>query len=403
MNATVPGQLALPFEDAASERGGARPFETAGVSLFSWPLPAILTAFWLYVMLSNVVYAHSMSLTFDPEGTNGSFAPWNVRVLQHLLLYPVLFGCIWTSLKVGWRPAWRRVPVQLLLGLTFATLGLPMLRVSEALAGQHGMSEAHAMSWTEILVKESASWVASATTFILTYGFALALITGFALYRRFRDSELRLEALERAWSGARLAALRLQLSPHTLFNLLHTIRGQIGWDPGAAQAMIVQLGDLLRRLLVAGERDFARLSDELQFVELYLSLQQKRFADRLTVSLPQTVLPNAWVPSLILQPLVENAVAHGLAGHTGPVAVRVEAHAAADALILRVVNTVAPDHVTGRAGIGLRNVRERLAVQFGDRAVFNAGRSASADWITEIRMPLLNEPDTARERRRAAR
>jgi two-component system, LytTR family, sensor kinase len=299
------------------------------------------------------------------------------------------------------------VPVQVVIGLAFALLAAPLLELSgQLLGGEHAMAMAHehaTSSWLAMLRKDSAGWIASATTFILAYGFALALITGFALYRRFRDSELRLEALERAWSGARLAALRLQLSPHTLFNLLHTIRGQIGWDPGTAQSMIVQLGDLLRRLLVAGERDFTRLADELQFVELYLSLQQKRFADRLTVSLPQTPLPNTWVPSLILQPLVENAVSHGLGGHSGPVTVRVEAQASGNGLILRVINTVAPDHASDGAGIGLRNVRERLAVQFGDRAQFNAGRDSSGDWIAEIHMPLLKEPDTARERGRALR
>ena len=84
----------------------------------------------------------------------------------------------------------------------------------------------------------------------------------------------------------------MQLSPHTLFNLLHTIRGQITWDPPAAQSMVVQLGDLLRRLLTAGEREFSRLSDELQFVTLYLELQQKRFADRLAVHVP----PRAGLP-----------------------------------------------------------------------------------------------------------
>ncbi len=72
----------------------------------------------------------------------------------------------------------------------------------------------------------------------------------------------------------------MQLSPHTLFNLLHTIRGYIEWDPKGAQSMVVQLADLLRRLLNAGERDFSKLSDELQFVRLYLELQQRRFADR---------------------------------------------------------------------------------------------------------------------------
>jgi two-component system, LytTR family, sensor kinase len=84
--------------------------------------------------------------------------------------------------------------------------------------------------------------------------------------------------------------------------------------------MVVQLADLLRRLLNAGERDFSRLADELQFVRLYLELQQRRFADRLSVAAARGGYPaDAWVPSLILQPLVENAVVHGLAGHQGPV------------------------------------------------------------------------------------
>jgi LytS/YehU family sensor histidine kinase len=235
-------------------------------------------------------------------------------------------------------------------------------------------------------------WLASATTFLLTYGFALALVMGFAFYQRLRDAQLRSNALERALSAAHLAALRMQLSPHTLFNLLHTIRGQISWDPAAAQAMVVQLGDLLRRLLTAGERDFSRLEDELQFVRLYLGLQQKRFADRLSVRVPEPDgIVAAWVPSLILQPLVENAVVHGLAGHEGPVSVRVEAVVNEEMLSLRVVNTIAPGKVPGQLGIGLRNVRERLAIQFGERASFSAMPGYDNVWIAEVRLPLLRD------------
>ena len=108
--------------------------------------------------------------------------------------------------------------------------------------------------------------------------------------------------------------------------------------------MVVQLADLLRRLLNAGERDFSRLADELQFVRLYLELQQKRFADRLAWSCrrPQDIA-DAWVPSLILQPLVENAVVHGLAGHQGPVVVRVAVERAGESLVLRVTNTIAAE------------------------------------------------------------
>jgi two-component system, LytTR family, sensor kinase len=207
-----------------------------------------------------------------------------------------------------------------------------------------------------------------------------------------RDSQLRSAALERALTQAHLAALRMQLSPHTLFNLLHTIRGQISWDPPAAQAMVVQLGDLLRRLLSAGEREFSPLADEVHFVSLYLELQQQRFADRLAIRVPlREDLPRAWVPSLILQPLVENAVLHGLAGHEGPVTIRVEAYASGERLVLRVLNTLAPAKPTGLAGIGLTNVRERLEVQFGAAASFSAGPAEEGMWLAEMQMPLLRD------------
>jgi LytS/YehU family sensor histidine kinase len=238
-------------------------------------------------------------------------------------------------------------------------------------------------------------WLATTTTFLLAYGFALALVMGFAFYQRLRDAQLRSAALERALTAANLAALRMQLSPHTLFNLLHTIRGQISWDPAAAQSMIVQLGDLLRRLLTAGERDFSRLEEELQFARSYLGLQQRRFADRVTITVPQSAPVSAWVPSLILQPLVENAVVHGLAGHEGPVMVRVDAVVNDEMLSLRVVNTIAPGKRQGCAGIGLRNVRERLAIQFGDRASFSAMAGYDNVWIAEVRLPLLRDGPAA--------
>jgi LytS/YehU family sensor histidine kinase len=182
----------------------------------------------------------------------------------------------------------------------------------------------------------------------------------------------------------------MQLSPHTLFNLLHTIRGHIEWDPEGAQSMVVQLADLLRRLLNAGERDFSRLSDELQFVTLYLELQQRRFADRLTVALPAaSEVPAVWVPSLILQPLVENAVVHGLAGHQGPVTVRVAVALAQDVLTLSVCNTIAGEMLAGEEGVGLNNVRERLAVQFEGRARLSAA-AADGQWCSEIALPPIH-------------
>jgi sensor histidine kinase YesM len=211
-------------------------------------------------------------------------------------------------------------------------------------------------------------------------------------YQRYRDSQARFDALERSLSSTRLAALRMQLSPHTLFNLLHTIRGQIAWDPASAQIMVVQLGDVLRRLLAAGERDFSRLAEEFEFVRLYLELQRSRFSDRLSFEMVQLdEMSNLWVPSLILQPLVENAVAHGLAGHAGPVHVSVEAAVDNGVLTLRVTNPIAAERVAGAQGIGLRNVRERLVLHFPETATFRASAIDGDAWVAEIHMPLVHD------------
>jgi hypothetical protein len=364
------------------------------------PLLGVLTVFWIYVALSNVMYANNMQASLSVMNIHHVFAPWDARVIQHLVLYPLFILSMRGALRTGWQPLWRALPLQLLCALGFAVIASPALVLGEYLTGIthggnpmiHDSMQKEWGSWSGFLTHEVPIWLASITSFLVTYGFGLALVTGFAFYQRLRDSELRSAALERALTQAHLAALRMQLSPHTLFNLLHTIRGHIAWDPPAAQAMVVQLGDLLRRLLSAGEREFSRLADELQFVTLYLELQQKRFADRLTIRVPlRADLAPAWVPSLILQPLVENAVVHGLAGHEGPITIRVEAYASGERLVLRVLNTIAPGRAAGLPGIGLTNVRERLEVQFAAGATFTAGPAENDMWLAEIHMPLLRD------------
>jgi signal transduction histidine kinase len=355
--------------------------------------------FWVYVALSNILYAYSMRTGMAHMTNVSFFAAWDTRLLQHVLLLPILLVSFWASLRIQWRPLLIAVPLQLILGGVFAALTYPAMLVSQMALGTEEWHEAMAThasgNWNEPLL---SLWTASFVSFLPTYGFGLALITGLALYTRFRNSELRLAALEREWSAARLAALRMQLSPHTLFNLLHTIRGYIEWDPKGAQSMVVQLADLLRRLLNAGERDFSKLSDELQFVRLYLELQQRRFADRLTVILPAAAdIPAVWVPSLILQPLVENAVVHGLSGHQGRVTVSVTARMAQNVLTLSVLNTIAPDKPIGRGGIGLNNVRERLAVQIEGRARLAAG-AIDDDWCSEISMPAIRQSPVGQAR-----
>jgi hypothetical protein len=329
------------------------------------------------------------------------FAAWNVRVLQHLILLPVLLISYWASLRIKWHPLGFAVPLQVLLGAVFAAVAYPAMFVAHEMVGGHeAMTQVMAQAPTAWLEESIIPlWLASFLSFVPAYGFGLALVTGLALYRRFHDSELQVAELERQWSAARLSALRMQLSPHTLFNLLHTIRGNIEWDPRTAQSMVVKLADLLRRLLNAGERDYARLADELQLVTLYLELQQRRFVDRLAVHVPDAAaVPSLWIPSLILQPLIENAVIHGLAAHQGPVQIHLSVEACGETLRLCVRNTVSPLTPVNAGGIGLKNVRERLAVQYSNRARLVTDRTAS-EWCAEISMPAQHELPRSRESR----
>jgi hypothetical protein len=359
----------------------------------------IASLFWMFVTISNLAYGWSMRAGMAHVTNIDLFAPPNARLLQHLFLWPMLLMSYWASLKVQWRPLVIALPLQVVLAVVFAAMAYPALILGQVFLGHAEIKE---MEFTRSYSLGDPFflnlWLASFVNTLLAYGFGLAMVTGLALYSRFRDSELRMAALEREWSAARLAALRMQLSPHTLFNLLHTIRGYIEWDPKGAQSMVVQLADLLRRLLNAGERDFSRLMDEVHFAGLYLELQQRRFADRLQVALPTPAeIPAVWVPSLILQPLIENAVVHGMAGHAGAVRVSVSTRLQDDVLTVRIVNTMAPNRAVGVGGIGLKNVRERVAVQFEGRATLNCGEQ-DRHWVSELVMPaLLQSPPVLRD------
>lgn len=360
-------------------------------SQFLW----IVFAFWIYVAASNVLYATAMQSAFAQDvGGAQLFAPWGARLLQHLLLFPLVLLAYSTAMRVGWTPRWRAISIQLALAILVSVLARPALAAAGRIAlifvpAETAMHE-HAMSWHDSLATEAAGWFASFLSFAVAYGFGLGLLTGWSSYRRLRDRELQVEALQNQWTRARLAALKLQLSPHTLFNLLHTIRGHITWDPPAAQKMVVQLADLLRKLLSAGERDMVPLRDELQFVSLYLALQRQRFADRLSVVIPSPeTVPSAMVPSLILQPLVENAVVHGVEGNDLPVAIELNVEVTDDTLVIVVANTCANAMQAAGEGIGLANVRQRLEVQFGARASLESGPGADGRWHARLTLPRL--------------
>ena len=346
---------------------------------------AFTTLFWVYFAVMDVVHAVALAIKVgESGGSTAIYLSWQDSLLQDVPLLPELLVCYWVATRIGWTPARRRVPQQLALALCFSFLVQCYQLVCAALGIHADRFGLHTEGDWAVLISNIAMALPM-------YGFGLAMLTGFAASRRYHELQLRNSDLRRKWADARLAALRTQLSPHSLFNVLHMIQARIKGEPEVAESLIASLGELLRGLLQAGDRDFVPLRQELQFAELYLGLQISRFADRLTVQVGNGAeVPAVWVPSLILQPLVENAVVHGLADHSSPVRIEVTWSVAPSDLQLQVVNSVGSGKVP-RVGFGLRNVRERLAVQFGEHASLVSGPADTATWAATLHLPLLRE------------
>jgi len=184
--------------------------------------------------------------------------------------------------------------------------------------------------------------------------------------QHYLASQLRFERLERNFSEARLNALRMQLDPHFLFNALNTISSLVVSQPKLARGMIEQLGDLLRLSLESGRQQQVRLSEELEFLGHYLAIQKTRFGDSLhvVVDVPDAAR-DIMVPSLILQPLVENAVRHGLSPRPGGGSVWVRATIDAAMLYITVEDDgvgLGGDWMDDHVGLGLGVTRERIAM-----------------------------------------
>jgi two-component system, LytTR family, sensor kinase len=170
---------------------------------------------------------------------------------------------------------------------------------------------------------------------------------------------------------ARLDALRRQIEPHFLFNALHAIAGLVRENRNdAAVNTIAELSDFLRKVVDTSDRHEVPLGEEVEFLQKYLDIQKVRFADRLdaSVDVPGDLL-DAQVPSLILQPIVENAIKHGISKETRGGRIRVSAFRANGQLTLRVYNdgpSLAPNGEGGHSGIGIANLRSRLGTMFGE-------------------------------------
>ena len=278
---------------------------------------------------------------------------------------------------------------------------LAMLAVRSMLWPSAGKPPAWAWtSFAQRLYLTNLDWA------LMTYAAIAGLSHAVAYYREGQARALNAAQLEARLMETRLQTLEAELHPHFLFNTLHAISTLVHTEPDAADRMISRLSDLLRLTFDRSGTPGVPLQEELEFLQKYLDIEQTRFQDRLSVRYdidPETL--DAQVPRLILQPLVENAIKHGVAPRSGPGLVQISAKLAGDRLRLEVrddgVGVSGGGRAPLRSGVGLKNTRDRLECLYGanHRLEFS---DADAGLAVRIEIPWQRYPSGHDETARVA-
>jgi len=232
---------------------------------------------------------------------------------------------------------------------------------------------------------------------ILVYWSLFGVCQGITNFRSSQQRERRAAELEARLTRSKLQALRMQINPHFLFNTLNAISTLIYVNPRAADEMLGDLSELLRRCLDSMEEQEIPLARELEFIRAYVGIEQKRFGDRLRMEqhVPDDLM-QAVVPALILQPLVENAIRHGIEPQRAPGLVTIEARRDGNRLHLIVTDDgkgpPAGDAGLTKRGIGLSNTQARLKELYGPLQEFSFAKRSPRGCVVHIQLPLHDEP-----------
>ena len=320
------------------------------VHLTAWSLVGVIVTALSHALLgapwlAAVVFALPLSLTAAPASMSGFYLSRALPLTPDTVLR---VGATAASAALVTAGVWAALGHVWWLGLN--RTGVPELTL--------GPEQPRALA--PLLVSVGA----------MGYAVSMAMHYVFRAYERAAADERRALQSEIAAREAELRALRAQIDPHFLFNSLNSISGLVSVDPARARSMCQRLGDFLRDSLTLGGVGRIPLDREVALVRQYLEIEQVRFGPRLLVgSSVSAGAGAAMVPALLLQPLVENAVRHGIAGLVDGGTVNIHAERAGDSVVIVVTNPRDPD-ARGRkgTGLGLDIVRRRLHAAFGDDA-----------------------------------
>jgi sensor histidine kinase YesM len=268
-------------------------------------------------------------------------------------------------------------------------LALPVV----GFAGGTLLAAAVAVTFARVLLGTSAIVLVVGATYALFLAIAGRMVgdTTRLLYRHAEEQAAAAARAERHATEATLAALQAQMNPHFLFNALNTVASLVRTDPRAAESTVLSLSDVLRRTLQRSSDRLCPLGDEVEYVKAYLAVERERFTDRLRVE--WTIDPETtgfMVPPMILQPLVENAIRHGVGASRAGGRLRISATRAGERLRVVVEDDGDGFPPRYREGTGLGNLRTRLRALYGDGASLEIGSPPQGASVT-VDVPIVQE------------
>jgi two-component system LytT family sensor kinase len=311
------------------------------------------------------------------------FAAWTLE----FLLWGLIFLGMWRFLRASIQSASPRqmlslyLPLSVFVGIVVELLFITIFRYQHP--GRHDSFVTrleHNLS-SELITDVAIFWI------------GIIFFRSIGYYQRFREREQMASQLQAQLVQARLQALQMQLNPHFLFNTLNCVSSLMRSDPDGADEMLERLSSLLRITLAKGQAQKVRLQEEMDVIQLYVSIQQLRFGDRVQHSIQ--VAPEAWdalVPTMILQPIVENAYVHGISKSAGVGTITVKACIEGDTLCISICNAGgvpgAFNTSPRKQGVGIANVKTRLELHYGSRQSFTIQEVFPGDVTAVFLLPL---------------
>jgi two-component system LytT family sensor kinase len=359
-----------------------------------------VSAFALTLGVWAVVALIFMVQNLAQDLTHGRAIQWRRDVYEEslywiafALLTPLL---VWLSRRFSFIGGnWRRA----LAAHALAAPAVASLQVAVYFALVVGLG----LTLGELALAEVPGWLGTrgalflilAITAYWKYWVIVGLLHGLAYARLYSREQRAAAELRAQLNGAQLDRLRAQLQPHFLFNTLNSIAVLLRDDPERARTMVLRLGELLRAVVDSGNEPFVPLGRELAFIEQYLAIQQIRFGERLRVTLDISAdRDRETVPHFLIQPLVENAVQHGIATRESGGTVLVGVHRQDGDLHIEVTDTPVNPAERGAeapgSGVGLTNTRERLETLYGSAARPTLDPLADGGMRVTVRIPSTN-------------